>query len=340
MSVVSIFFKSRYSVELKSSATQLLDDFGEFPPSPLHGEKLDMTFSLIGVRGLGRVYLDFRETASLMRSINYDLDSTTSDFKAYFYSSGLQEWCRLTRKLGRLKVAIDPIFLICVMALKIVGYVSSGKLGPRKRNYLGYFFPLSKSSPAIVVRSDVEHNGRRSAVVSHEHIHFLQSLSSENYSRYVRTPERFLDKRKIADQHLLYILEKNEVEARLHEVVLSFYRTHRQLPVTFRGFLGLLAANDSLGDYVEMLLNFSEVCFDPRERYSTRDVDFVLELESVWMYIETTENQCRFITEVLPVMYGNLLLYYGGKEVGKRYLEEVARPNFYDELYGGECAAS
>lgn len=319
---------------------QLRDDFGDHPPFPLRGENLDVSFNLIRVRGIGRFYLDLKETRLLMRALFYGSESMANSAQAYLLSPDLKELLRQVEKLGRLRILIEPLFFMLVMLLRVIGYISFWKDSSRKRNCLGYFTPLVKSLPTIVVRNDVKHKDRRSAVVTHEHIHFLQSLSSEIYSRYVRTPERFLERRKIADRHLLYLLEKDEVEARLHEVVLSFYRTHRQLPVTLRGFLGLLAANDRFGDYVEMLLSFSEVCFDPCGRYSTRDEGFAMELESVWIYIETTENQCKFIAEVLPVMYGNLLLYYGDKEVSERYCGEVVRPNFYDELYGGEYASS
>lgn len=54
--VVCGIFKSRYFVESKSSSVQLFDDFGVFPPSPLSGEKLNVTFSIISVQGIGRIY--------------------------------------------------------------------------------------------------------------------------------------------------------------------------------------------------------------------------------------------------------------------------------------------
>ena len=47
----------------------------------------------------------------------------------------------------------------------------------------------------------------------------------------------------------------------------------------------------------------------------------------------------RFITEVLPVMYGNLLRYYGDDVVSSKFLSQISRPNFYDELYALSATA-
>ena len=56
------------------------------------------------------------------------------------------------------------------------------------------------------------------------------------------------------------------------------------------------------------------------------------------LVIKTNELAFRYITEVLSVMYGNLLKYYGDDAAGCSYLKDIARPNFYDELYGPEIA--
>ena len=51
------------------------------------------------------------------------------------------------------------------------------------------------------------------------------------------------------------------------------------------------------------------------------------------MNIDTPELTCRFITEVLTVMYGNLLRYYGDETASSAFLFDIARPNLYDVLY-------
>jgi len=41
----------------------------------------------------------------------------------------------------------------------------------------------------------------------------------------------------------------------------------------------------------------------------------------------------RFVCEVLPVMYGNLLRYYGDAHGSACFLTQIPRPNLYDQLY-------
>lgn len=40
----------------------------------------------------------------------------------------------------------------------------------------------------------------------------------------------------------------------------------------------------------------------------------------------------------MTVMYGNLLRYYGSEKDSDNYMQEIKRPNLYDELYGNNIA--
>lgn len=125
-----------------------------------------------------------------------------------------------------------------------------------------------------------------------------------------------------------------EVEARLHESVLSFYRVYRQLPMTIPIFLGMLAANQQYGELVGLTLESMGVNFDRLDlTFPERGKMSAEQLESLLVYINTPELTCRFITEVLPVMYGNLLSYYGDEDASNTFLQNIVRPNLYDDLY-------
>lgn len=145
--------------------------------------------------------------------------------------------------------------------------------------------------------------------------------------------------------YLKYILERNEVEARLHELVVSFYSAHKNLPLSVPGFLALLAAGKQLGSLVSDTLAAENVEFDPvlgefieRDKMQARDLEMIL--------LSIPHNlSLRFIAEVLPVMYGNLLKYYGDGVASREFLAQISRPNFYDQLYAlpapapAECQA-
>ena len=107
--------------------------------------------------------------------------------------------------------------------------------------------------------------------------------------------------------------------------------------MTVPAFLGLLASSQQFGWLVTDALEFMDVSF-PRElgTYRERDVMFTEQLELVLMYTKMPELKCRFITGVLPVMYGNLFKYCGA-DAGN-YLKEIESPNFYDNLYGAQVA--
>lgn len=196
---------------------------------------------------------------------------------------------------------------------------------------------MLKGKLEIIIKAGRHLHKSDASTVSHEHIHLLQHKNPESHSRYVRSPQALISEKGLALPFILYLLEKMEVEARLHESVLSFYRTNHQLPVTVPAFLGLLASSQQFGWLVTDNLELMDVTFHrEHETYRERDAMFAEQLEWVLMYIKTPELKCRFITEVLPVMYGNLLKYYGA-DAGN-YLKEIERPNFYDNLYGAQVA--
>lgn len=148
-------------------------------------------------------------------------------------------------------------------------------------------------------------------------------------------PQLLLSDKALTEPFYLYLLEKEEVEARLHESVLSFYRTHRQLPKTVQDFLGLLAASQQLGWLISGTMVLQGVSFNQEMgTYPEREVMFVEQLEFVLLAIKSRELLCKFLTEVLTVMYGNLLRYYGDDAASRSLLMDIKRPNFYDDLYG------
>jgi hypothetical protein len=199
---------------------------------------------------------------------------------------------------------------------------------------LGLFVPYFKDELQIVVKSQGHLNKEDAPIISHEHIHLLQYRNPESHSRRVKSPQALLTEEGLADQFTLYILEKMEVEARLHESVLSFYRAHHYLPMTVSGFLGLLAASESIGPQIVSILESEDVTFQRVQgTFPERAKRPVEHLGWILMDIKTPAIQRRFITEVMPVMYGNMLKYYGDDVASCKFLASIDRPNFYDELY-------
>lgn len=212
--------------------------------------------------------------------------------------------------------------------------------GPNKGNrVLGLFVPMRKNELEITVRVSRHEQLKLNdaATLSHEHIHLLQHKYTDVHARTVKNPHSLLTDKTLAFaepelKFLLYILEKKEMEARLHELVLSFYRAHQQLPKSIFAFYGMLAANNQIGWMAKSTFLSMKVPFEKFVEYDERENLYVEQLESVHLFMRE-ELARKYLTEVLAVMYGNLLKYYGDRLASERFLDQIARPNYYDDLY-------
>lgn len=322
-----------FSVEKRSSQEQLRQDFGEFPPTPLRCESLAGQFDIVRTRGIGQIYHDLVMHSQVLNAKKIEMLST--DLVASLGVDRLSDLHSTMERLGpRSSTFVKRVLLGGLFVARTVKLILHRTKRP---NVLGLFVPFFKDELQIVVTARGHLNRDDAPIVSHEHIHLLQYRNPETHSRKVRSPEGLLTEEALADSFLLYILEKMEVEARLHESVLSFYRAHHYLPTTVAGFLGLLASSKTIGLQVISILETGGVAFQRDQgTYSDREGRPVEHLGWILMDIKTPELQRRYITEVMPVMYGNMLKYYGDDATSRQFLSDIHRPNFYDDLYGAQ----
>jgi hypothetical protein len=333
MNLLTRFFRPFFSVEQMSCQEQLRQDFGEFPPTPLRCESLTGEFSVVRTSGICRIYHDLAVQFCLM---DVDIESLSTDLVTKF-GANMRDFQNTFERLGPrssrfVKRAVFG-WLFVVRTAKAIRYRNT------KPNAVGLFIPYFKDGLQITVKARGYLNKSDAHIVSHEHIHLLQHRTPESHCRHVRSPQELLTEEGSADTFILYILEKNEIEARLHECVLSFYRAHHDLPTTVSGFLRLLASSEKIGLLVIGILDSGDVTFERwHGTYPEREARPVEHLGWVLTAIKTPELQRRYITEVLTVMYGNLLKYYGDDVASRGLLQGIDRPNFYDDLYGPQAA--
>jgi hypothetical protein len=326
-----------YSVEVKTSEQQLLDDFGEFPPTPLRCESLRGEFKVVRTHGIGEIYQDFVLQKALFNSLDSDPQSISTEAKNFLggaefmlkFRDALDYFSGGSAFGKRVLISMTLGFQFLKKTTRAIWF------GPTRPDVLGAFIPLHKDEAQIFIKAGRHRKRQKSdaSTVSHEHLHLLQHRNPEDHSRHVKAPQDFLTEKGLSDAYILYFLEKKEVEARLHECVLSFYRAHRQLPLTTSGFLGLLASSRECGLNYALRLKLMGVTVVEFGEYSERDVMWAAQLTFILHNFKTNELAYRFITEVLTVMYGNLLKYYGDPVASKSYLEAISRPNLYDEMY-------
>lgn len=332
MNFLTRLVRPYFSVEKRSSLEQLRKDFGAFPPTPLQCDSHLGDFDVVRTGGIGQIYHDL---AVQLRVLDADMGSLSTDLVAKFGAHNLNDLRNTSARLGpRSSWVIKRLVFVWLFVVRSATAFRSGLPRPDAQ---GLFVPLFKDGLQIVLRAQRHQSKSDAHIVSHEHIHLLQHRHPESHSRAVRSPRELLSEEACADAFILYVLEKKEVEARLHESVLSFYRSHKNLPTTVSGFLGLLASSETIGSLVTSILESGDVVFQkgllPYPEREARPVEHL-----VWILedIKAPEMQRRFVTEVLPVMYGNLIKYYGDDRTSRSFLEGIARPNFYDELYADQ----
>ena len=333
MYLLTRFFRPFFSVEQITCQEQLRQDFGEFPPTPLRCESLTGEFNVVRTSGIGRIYHDVATQCCVMDA---EIESLSTDLVAKF-GADIRDYQNTVKHLGPrssrfVKRALFG-WLFVVRTAKAIRYRKT------KPNAVGLFIPYFKDGLQITVKARGHGSKSYAHIVSHEHIHLLQHRKPESHCRHVRSPQELMTEDGWADSFLLYVLEKKEVEARLHESVLSFYRAHHYLPTTVSGFLGLLASSETIGRLVTNILESGDVTFQRGQgTYPEREARPVEHLLWVLMDIKTLALQRRYVTEVLPMMYGNLLKYYGDDVASRNFHRDIDRPNFYDDLYAAQAA--
>lgn len=251
------------------------------------------------------------------------------------------ELASLTHFGGSKSAAKKTLIWIALATIFVASTLKLIRTSRQGMSSLGYFAPLRKEEYEIVLNiGRITKTGLdASSMISHEHIHLLQHKGNPvtEHSRGVSWPDdQLFTESARANKilpHIKYLLERNEVEARLHELVLSFYRMQKNLPLNIPSFLALLASSKQVGWLVSETLTEAKAGFGPvltefieRDRMQAKDLEIV--------FLSLPEDQLyRFITEVLPVMYGNLLKYYGDNAASHKFLSQITRPNFYDQLY-------
>lgn len=336
MNIFTSAIKYFYSNQEVLSQDQLREDFGEFPPRPLKTKKFEFEFKIRRIRGIGALYNSYTIASKVAKSMhpNSKIQTQNSpEFKAvkeYFEQVNLFS-VKISKALHikNEKILLNYLLYLFSVFLTFILFIKLNN----KKNGLGYHLSFFQDERVVTIKNGTKSKVNPDSVVSHEHLHFLQHLNSEN-NRIMRFPEIVLPETKRKDRFLLYIYEKNELEARLHEIVLSYYRFKKMLPVTKKEFFELLGGSKFFGEIVVPTLKINGIDIQDNDfEYPARETEWEIQLGSIFLYTTNSDIDFRIITEILPVMYGNLLRYYGDTETSFNFSKEIERPNFYDVLY-------
>lgn len=364
-----MFLNKKYSElgRLKNSQTQLADDFGEFPPKPLlSGDlphlfkvKVDSRFKSFAVKVrlcfscvfLKRKY-SFYGVDKEALIINNELTEISEDFKFYdFYEAvtALPLYAKVVA-LFFLPILLAVFILVSLYSLVIFFYKTSFSLFSTWDSF-GSFSGVNAILSSGVPELNISNAGLKlesediKAIVSHEHIHYLQYLDCISRSSFlwggrVVNGHLLFSEAKDSDKKMSsYYFAEHEVEARLHELVVNYYRRYDCLPLDILGLASLVFKSapvfvaESLGLQGEKVLRWKERNKKslPHCRSLVVGSDVVMMCES----IKSEKEGVRYVYEVLPIFYARLLRYYGDESASQKFSEKIIRPNFYDQLYGG-----
>ena len=373
--------------ETTNTENQLTSDFGEYPPKPLRSMMFNHQFDVVRFGWIGKQVYYVQEVVSL----TYQL--LTGGYRDTFSAlpQKVQEHFRLTLQncfkikeiLSQLKgeikdlaiyekiflylilVVISPIFFLIVLyksrGLWIKLFRVFNIVLKCRKSIIGSYNTLSVGPLSIAVYNPIfrRTNFSIEAVISHEHIHFLQhKYFPERVSKDFDGQKEIVLKNLILNpenyEKLSYYFELNEMEARLHEVILSYYREHGELPSNYDGFIWLLSGcvklvqtsfkplslpetiliNDLLELIIEIEKKGGNLSLFASCEFKARNMATVEDMLISIINLKDIKTSLRFMLEVLPVMYGNLLIMYGDTNQAKKYFETVNDYELYKELYG------
>lgn len=164
-------------------------------------------------------------------------------------------------------------------------------------------------------------------------MHFLQHNISGYLDKKISNQDLFIFNKY--NEYILYLLERHELEARLHEVSISYYRIKKELLLTLEKFFELLAGSNIFGSLVIYAFKSKSIKIkNDITKYNERDYLMAEQIHHIFLFIKNDELIYKFISEVMTVMYGNLISYYGDEESSIKFMRQIERPNLYDMLYG------
>lgn len=230
--------------------------------------------------------------------------------------------------IGVLLLPVLIIFILVKFALVI-------KKIDKNLQKNGGFYHRRLNRSAIYVSKKCRTSQFQEMTVSHEHIHLLQAKFCINNSA---EPSSYpiencfpwlLSSEEHRLDNLKYLMHRHETEARLHEIVVHYIRQGNRLPLSPHSFVEMLSQFKWLNVFI--LPSYTPLPEDGGliTRCESIDLDIFTIISSI-----SNEYWNDYINGVLPVMYANLLGYYGYQEAKRNVIDSIGGIDFYHKLYG------
>ena len=248
--------------EQRTTRQQFELDFGVYPPNsvtidtPLEQHFTIRTFgffSFVKIIAVSILKLLRNNPTNINKSQSYEFIETIKDS----IKTTKDSVDRLKRELIKKPWWFFVFFIIIALASPLVIIFSVAVVTKtivslyliQKRRY-GFVHDFDHQN--IYIRKDISNINNVDGIISHEHIHICQQSRSINPFQSHRLPSNFF--RSVNDEaitksmiaHLNYLHNTHELEARLHEIILSYYRHVDRLPQNYNSFIFALLCTCSI----------------------------------------------------------------------------------------------
>ncbi|MDO6671350.1 hypothetical protein [Cobetia amphilecti] len=289
---------------------------------------------LVGWQFLFKALLEKRE--------NYIVDSVRQDFR--YVVSQLNNAGSTFNKLDLSNKAIFalvvvglalPIFLFTLIyvLLKIIYSYTRlvCEMGMNKSRVGSFNLSLNDSAIVLYSRNLSEYPEEyKRSIITHEHMHLIQYFYKSKFSIKVKhlsnTAMNYVfSVDKLKRDYFCYIISEQELEVRIHEMLVSYYRAYDKLP-------------ESLSEletcYLEYIIgeNYDKNGNVYVSKMVYRNHTNADDLRLIYMSVKPKFDEI-FMSELIGVLYANLLDYYGLDYRSKVIRSEIAGPNLSSYLY-------
>lgn len=268
-----------------------------------------------------------------------------------------------SKHLNLIKKCVTVIFPIIggfLIFLKLIRSI----ITPLEIESYGHVSARRENTIIVVSNNIMKANLDINMIIGHENIHILQMDHGD-----VDLDKRLVEKERVknycelydikAHDHIKYLFDRAEVEARVHGLVSSFYISTGKLPLSRKEFLVcLLYSNDILSLLNKKLELFSlraqlkpslsepkntlELLAEIKEYAATMSItspiaistQLTSEFFEIICAINNSDEFFNFISFELPRYYSNVLRLYGSKSASSKLLAEINKEReLYDSNY-------
>lgn len=321
----------------------LAKDFGEFPPRPL--SVLEEPEYTIKIKLCNRVQYIIGD---MVAAFNWRNIVAFEEFKTAVDS------IKSINLIGKIVLilllpVIIPFLLLRVLfirtlwssvinSIKILNRIFDKGYGHVNPIYGHYKIIIKKNKSYIKNQSE----NLFDCIVTHEFTHVMQQHDrlSQNNPHVLKDSQKcnlhgVVESQYYNDERIKYLYEPNELEARLHEIIVSGYPKHESLPLTKEGFFDYIMHNQSV------LYSFSDksAIIDGLDingldqLYEVRSEIIYIDIYDIFKVMVDDEMRKRFILEVLLPLYSNLLRYYGDQDSSLKILNCCDQTGLYKSIY-------